>query len=549
VNFLILLFLFKMPFYVVQPSINVIGTTVVVSFHKSHKMAMPNIYYFDENDLLQPGMEIYDPKYLENIWYPDTVDTIFRFQLNDIKIGHVYHFQLEWTDLVKGKELSSKGYKFRIIKRGDSLRLGGIIDLGPALGDLTENGITVFWRTNFPSYGAVFLKGKGIFKDSTLSRWHRIHLTGLEPRKSYTYHVISTFPEIGDTFTSRPYRFVLPDPYNFKFAVFGDTRANWKSPGTTRRINGVNVDILRRLAVQSLKDNASFIVILGDLIRGYTEDTNFVKIMYETWWWALEPVSPFIPIFTVVGNHDATAPIIKTGKHSYIDPPPPYSVEDFWQRYFTNPQNGPENPEDPYTYKGNVYYFKIGPSIFLILNPDHNYHRKDGKLYGMHIDSIQYRWADSILNTIRVPYKFLMWHEPLIATGGHRGSCLDLYPDARDSVAALLLNHGITTIFNAHEHIYARVWIDPHMDFIRKSKIIKKLASKSDFTGFYEIITGGGGAPASKKPEHLPDYVKKYSTENHYVLGNVTPHGVKFTVKNIFGWPIDSFGKIWYNSK
>ena len=538
-NILALFLILRLPFYVVEPQVSVVGTTVVVSMKTQNPSAMPNIYYSDEQELTQKGIEIYEPKYLENIWYPDTVDTFFQFVIKDVKPGHVYLYQLEYTDLKKKKEVSTKGYKFRVIVKDGKYRLGGLIDLGPVLGNLRPDGIDVMWRTNFPSQGEVVLNDGRVFKDTTLARWHRVSINGLSQNRYYTYRIRSYFPQ--DTFRSRPYRFHMPDTLNFKFAVFGDTRANWKSPGTRERINGVNVEVLRKLGLASLRDSAAFIIVLGDLIKGYTTDTSFVRIMYETWWWALEPVSPFIPVFTVMGNHDASAPLLKLGKHAYTDLNPPNSAEDYWLRFFPNPLNGPEaKPGEP-PYKGNVYYFKIGDALFVALNPDYKYTKTGGKLRAMKINRVQYTWADSILRKYRVPYKFLFWHEPLFPVGGHEGSSLDLHPAARDSAAALALNNDVIAVFNAHEHFYARVWLDQRIDFIRNSKIIPELARKSEFSGFYEIISGGGGAPSYEASSGRVKFIQKFSPENHYIIGDISPHGVKFLVKNQTGWVIDKF--------
>ncbi len=531
---LITFLIIKMPFYVIEPQIKVEDSAVVVSIKSDHLLKMPNIYFSGESEVTQSiGVEAFEPRYLHNIWYRDTVDTFFEFRLTHIRPGEVYYFQIEATDIEKGKEITSRGYKFRVVERRGKWQQGVVIDLGPYLGDLTENSVTIAWKTNLPSAGEVILDNGKIFKDSSLSTWHRVKIPDLKYGKSYIYRIRCVAES--DTFETRLYRFRIPDPYNFKFSVCGDTRASWKTPGTRERINGVNVHVLRRIAVESYRDSAAFMIVVGDLIRGYTDDTSFVRIMYETWLWAIEPVSPFLPIFTVMGNHDAGAPLVKAGKRAYYDPPPPHSAENYWQIYFPNPENGPQNRKGHPPYAGNVYSLRFGPAIFVVLNTDYNQRVSGDTIFSVRLDDIQYRWADSLLSETKVPYRFVFWHEPLMPSGSHRGSALDTHPEARDSAAALLFNHSVTALFNAHEHVYARVSVKP--EYFYGSKIFQNLLRKSEPGSFYQIISGGGGAPAGF--EEMARYVEKFSYEYHFVVVEVTDHAVKFKVKNLLGWTID----------
>ncbi len=521
----------KLPFYVIEPQIRVEDSAVVVSIKSDHLLKMPNIYYSGESELTQnTGVEMFEPRYLHNIWYRDTSDTFFEFRIKNIKPGEVYYFQIEATDIEKGKEISSRGYRFRVVERNGKWQQGLVIDIGPYLGNLSEDGITVSWKTNLPSKGEVILSNGKVYTDGTFSKWHRVRLSGLSYGRSYDYRIRCKTKE--DTLETRPYRFRIPDPYNFKFSVFGDTRASWKTPGTGERINGVNTEVLRRIALESFRDSAAFMVVIGDLIRGYTEDTNFVRVMYETWLWALEPASHFLPVFTVVGNHDASAPMIRVKKGVYYDPPPPLSAENFWEKYFPNPDNGPEG-QPP--YRGNVYSFRIGPALFLVLNTDYNQRVSGDSVYSVRLDRTQFEWADSILASVRLPYRFVFWHEPLLPSGSHEGSALDLHPEARDSAAALLFNHGITALFNAHEHVYARVRVKP--GFFRSSKIFQSLIRKAEVSDFYQLICGGGGAPSGV--EKTAQYVEKFNNEYSYGIVKVTDSAVKFTLFNLAGWKID----------
>ncbi len=524
----------KLPFYVIEPKLKVEDSVVIVSIKSDHLLKMPNIYFSGESEITQNiGIEIFEPKYLHNIWYRDTADTFFEFKIKKIRPNEVYFYQIEATDVDKGKEITTRGYKFRVIEKNGRWQEGIVIDIGPYLGNLTEDGITVAWKTNLPTKGEVILENGKTYRSTNESTWHRVRISGLKYGKSYVYRIRCTTEN--DTFETRPYRFKIPDPYNFKFSVFGDTRASWKTPGTRERINGVNTAILRRIAIESYRDSAAFMIVVGDLIRGYTEDTSFVRIMYETWLWAIEPVSPFLPVFTVVGNHDAGAPLIRDSMRAYYDPPPPLSAENFWLKYFPNPENGPENPDSLPPYRGNVYSFKIGQSLFVVLNTDYDQKVVWDTVFSVRLDKIQFEWADSLMKSVKVPYKFVFWHEPLLPSGAHRGSALDMHPEAQDSAAALLFNHGITALFNAHEHIYARVRVKP--DYFQDSKIFQNLLKKPEADSFYQLICGGGGAPSGFR--ETARYVEKFNNEYHYGIVEITDRTVKFVAKNLLGWKID----------
>ena len=119
----------------------------------------------------------------------------------------------------------------------------------------------------------------------------------------------------------------------WKFIVSGDSRGS---------DNGVNTTILAEIAQQTIAQNAEFILMPGDLVNGYTTETN-LQSQLLTWRNTMQPVyAEGIGVYPVRGNHE------KGGS---------YGVPTAWNNVFADltgsggldyrlPQNGPAGEEN-----------------------------------------------------------------------------------------------------------------------------------------------------------------------------------------------------------
>lgn len=94
----------------------------------------------------------------------------------------------------------------------------------------------------------------------------------------------------------------------------------------------------------------------------------------------------------------------------------------------------------------------------------------------------QLAWADSVL-AAPVQYRFLVFHHPLVSMGHYSrdwaaDSVGDPVPGRRARLLEICARRGVTAVITGHEHLYHRVYM-----------------RRQDGSGFWNIITGGGGGP------------------------------------------------------
>ncbi len=206
-------------------------------------------------------------------------------------------------------------------------------------------------------------------------------------------------------------------PSSFQFALLGDSRDGDK--------------IYSQLIQAILRRKPHFIIHLGDMIPkpGEKEWRHFFDLSR----------SITVPFFPVVGNHDVgTTP----------------RGEEIYRRQFILPQ-------------GKTYYsFSAGDWLFLLLDSE------KGK--GRILDD-QLGWLKESLETSNYGLRWVFLHRPLFLPPDSfkKGRTMDKYPEERDRLHRLFLNHKVKAVFSGDDHRYDR----------------------SERDGLLYIITGGGGAP------------------------------------------------------
>lgn len=159
------------------------------------------------------------------------------------------------------------------------------------------------------------------------------------------------------------------------------------------------------------------VVVIGDLIFGYSDDPAHLRRMWEAYFQVVERCQ--VPIFPVVGNHDVSKPL----------------HEELWKELV-----------------GPMYYsFTYGRALFLCLASDEADHP------GM-ISPQQERWVAAQLDAHRGARQvFVFVHQPLFDRG----------PQTRwDAIHNLLRKHPAPTkiCFAGHQHVYTLL---PERDGIR----------------------------------------------------------------------------------
>ncbi len=447
-------------------------------------------------------------------------DTLLRLPL-DLPPGH-YRYQVAVTRS-NGERIHSRWYGFS----WDGTRLGPGVDLGPYL--FYPHPDTAVIRVRFSRAVAGVLEtpegSRPLHPVPELPLWREARIP-VRPGGTLRYRVCVE----GSAVCSAWYDAVTPPHPGspVTFAALGDTRSGWYHPASTSRTNLINVPVLRLLVHQALRAGAQLLFVLGDLVHGYTEDTTSVRLQYETWLQATEPVSGVIPLFPVVGNHDATAPFVRKEGRDFAWRADAWAPERVWARFFELPANGPTDPPDGPPYRENVYWMAWGDLLLVALNSDYRYERVQGTFTARRVDARQRRWLEDVLRRYGKGRTVVVGvHEPLFPTSRHRGRSLDAWPEDRDALLEILRRYRVPLVMAGHEHLYARLRIpgDPPI---------------------LHVITGRGGSPLYRDilfPLEVSyrAWVEARSADEHVVVCTLERGRTLCRVINTPGFVVDAF--------
>ena len=215
----------------------------------------------------------------------------------------------------------------------------------------------------------------------------------------------------------------------FSFVVLGDNRGD---------DSGQQPPAFREVLAAIEPEAPSLILDSGDMVYGHTRDLDELE---EQWRIYRQTVSTVrAPLFHVPGNHD------------------------LWNRASAELYQKLWGPTH--------YAFTYGNSRFIALDTE----SASGRL-----DEEQLSWLTEELKTCKLPNAFLFMHRPLFPVDGGIGSSLDAYPEQRNRLHQLFVQHRqiVRAVFSGHEHLYA--------------------FQERDGIRYY--TSGGGGAPLYTAPE------------------------------------------------
>ncbi len=274
--------------------------------------------------------------------------------------------------------------------------------------------VVISWTTNEPSQGTVWL-GKKKVTDSKTVRHHEVPVTGLTPCVDYSYQLTSKGKS--GSVASREFTFQTAPPKgasHFKFAFMSDSRSGFG--GGELNINTVNYKTVENFATAAYRKGARFILMVGDLIDGYTTSVEDYQMEFQSWKNAIEPFGHYRPVYVVKGNHETLLNVFDDGSHygSGFDkwPYSTQSAEALFAQEFVNPLNGPvsedgasydPNPKkaDFPTYKENVYSFQYGNILIISYDANYwfsNHFMKYGGNFDGYILEQQFNWLKKELD-------------------------------------------------------------------------------------------------------------------------------------------------------
>lgn len=263
----------------------------------------------------------------------------------------------------------------------------------------------------------------------------------------------------------------------WRFVVLGDTRTAGLNPP----------EVTYQIVEQAAQAQPAIVLTVGDMID--TLDTQAeVRQQWQNWREAVAPLGsnpargePWLLV--TPGNHDVQSHDWTTGLLTEAFP--------------ELPSNGPPG------FERRSYVVDYRDVRFVSLDSE----SRDA----MHLlDDAQLDWLEAQLRENTRRYTIVFSHDPAYPVGPHIGSSLDAYPQARDRLWQLLAEHRVTAYIAGHEHFYNRQAIG----------------------GVQQIIAGTSGS----------FIYSGYGGEfYHYLVGQVGPGGIEFTVFDQQGAERDRF--------
>ena len=201
-------------------------------------------------------------------------------------------------------------------------------------------------------------------------------------------------------------------PENFQFAIVTD-RTGGHRPGVFEKAVG-KLNLLE----------PEFVVSVGDLIEGYTEDKQKVDAEWKEFKGFIGELQT--PFFYVPGNHDITNP----------------TMQQMWEDQFDR------------TY----FHFVYHDVLFLCLNsedpPSYTVAGPDGKkVHPGHIDPVQLAWANQVLKqNADVRWTIVLLHKPMWQYGDK----------SNWAEVEAILGDRPRTVFAGHHHRYVKQQVGNH---------------------------------------------------------------------------------------
>ena len=439
---------------------------------------------------------------------------------------------------------------------------------GPFVSNLTPTSGVVWFELNQPAECSVTVGSRKVPCAAGHTR-QELTVDGLTPGGEHAYVVRYGQHEERYGFTTPP-RDGARRPFTFAYA--SDSRAG--QGGGDRNFSGPNAYIMRRLMSVARERRSAFVQFTGDLVSGYVNTPEGLRVELVNWKRAIEPWAHWFPFYTGIGNHEAIVRefVAEDGKLVRI-PRFPFdteSTEATFARELVNPSNGPASEDgsawdpDPAatdfpSYDENLYWFTYDNAAMVVLNSDYWYApslstvpETSGNLHGYLMDN-QMAWLEKTLDALErnraIDHVFLTAHTPVFPNGGHVGD--DMWyrgsnePRAwvagkpvakgiierRDDLLRLIQRHRkVLAVLTGDEHNYNRLLLGPEVEIYPEGWDKPKVSLERPF---YQVNNGAAGAPYYAQEETpWSAHVRGFSTQNALCLFHVAGPRVRLEVVN-----------------
>ena len=245
-----------------------------------------------------------------------------------------------------------------------------------------------------------------------------------------------------------------------------------------------------KVAAAVLREKPELMAFVGDMVSWGPND----------WEWVEECFGPgrdlfaAVPTYPVIGNHEDRAPL-------------------YYEVFYT-PPHGKDNEDG----RSTAWSQQIGGVLLIGIDGEEDFSA----------GTKHYQWLEELLRNVGdAEFIFLFNHYPAYSSDGHGGLDDNGRPlekpmaRAREHIIPLLSKYKVTAYICGHEHCYERSELPG---------------------GVTHIISGGGGAPLSKKAKTAAQqnpYSKVFASKLHYCLFEVAGGTARMKVLTPQGKVID----------
>ncbi|MDA8130946.1 MAG: metallophosphoesterase [Elusimicrobia bacterium] len=366
-----------------------------------------------------------------------------------------------------------------------------VIERGPYLESMTEDMVTVRFRTDAPAPGWLTYGGapdcERFLTPIPEAAEHRITLFGLLPDTTHCYRIYLPVQDSTAAYKAFEGSFVTfrgeDKPY-FTFLAFGDSGSSSEEQVT--------------LAERMAKFSPDFVVHTGDsLSEGLDEMAD------EEYFRPYADLLARVPFFLALGNHDYGRDLGSPEGKGFL--------KANFVPFHTTPYTG---------LPPHYYYFDVANARFVVLDTNAFYGAKFAP--SLEPGSKQYKWLEYVLSKAHAKqWRFVVLHGPLYSTGAHEPVLKEV-----ETLEPLFQKYGVDMVLQGHDHDYERTL--PIKDGVPDQQ-----------GGITYVTLGGGGSPLYIQRRN-EDWSAKFLPVFHFAVFEVNGAHLKMTVYDKAGDAVDS---------
>lgn len=297
---------------------------------------------------------------------------------------------------------------------------------GPYVQLVTQESMTIVWRTDLPSTGRV---SYGLDPESltqsltdTSTTQHEVKLTGLSPATKYCYAIEDDAGVLAGARADYCFKTAPADTPPFTFWVVGDS-------GTA---SGKQGRVRDKMLIHRNGDLPEVYIHVGDMAYSSGTNDEFQEKFFEMYPRELRQ----IPTFAAIGNHEGGSSDSLTATGPYYDA-------------YVLPAQG----EAGGLASGTEAYYSWDYSDvhFIALESHRSELRGEG--------GAMLTWLQMDLEATDKKWIVVYFHHPPYTKGSHDSDAEVAHIEMRERALPIMEAHGVDLVLGGHSHIYERSFL------------------------------------------------------------------------------------------